>query len=144
MIDRNDPSDLPPRGVRMIIWFGLGILVFAGFNSIERFLLPPEAVGDEQYAGVGGAAAVYLWGMCLGVLLRLFDVDRRDAIAVAGWSMLVACVGFATGVAVYFAVKALAPALLAGFGTLTPLLATVAVQLAGLFLTARAYGLLGR
>ena len=93
---------------------------------------------------MGGAAAVYLWATGLNVLLGLVDVDRRDAIPVAGWSVVVAYAGFATGVAVYLAVKTQAPAFLAGYGALIPLFAAIAVCAAGLFLTARAYRLLGR
>lgn len=37
MIGRNDP---PRRGVRIIMWLGLGMLVVEGAMSIERFLLP--------------------------------------------------------------------------------------------------------
>ena len=140
MIDRND---LPPRGVRIIMWLGLGILVYAGFTSIERFLLP-EVVADERFNGAAGPAAVYLWVACLNVLLRLVDVDREDAVAVAGWGMVVALAGFGSGVGAFLAIKALDPALLAGMGAVIPLLANVAVLGAGLFLTAGAYRLIGR
>ncbi len=143
MTGRNDFSDPPRRGVRIVIWFGLGILVVAGSMSIERFLLP-EAAADKRFIGAAAPAGVYIWMAGLNVLLGLVDVDRRDAVAVAGWSLVVALAGFATGTVTYLAIKALAPALLAGMGAVIPLLAAIAVLLAGLFLTAGAYRLLGR
>lgn len=140
MIDRND---LPPRGVRIIIWLGLGILVVTGSVSIERFLLP-EAAADKWFIGAAAPAAMYIWGAGLGVLLGIFHADREDVVAVAGWSMVVALAGFATGTVTYLAIKALAPALLAGMGAVIPLLANVAVLMVGLFLTGGAYRLIGR
>ena len=140
MIDRND---LPPRGVRIIMWFGLGALVVAGAMSIERFFLP-ETAADKRFIGAAAPAGIYIWMAGLNVLLGLVDVDREDAVAVAGWGMVVALAGFATGTGTYLAIKALAPALLAGMGAVIPLLANVAVLAVGLFLTARAYGLLRR
>jgi hypothetical protein len=143
MIDRNESPNLPPRGVRVVIWIGLGILLLVGSMSLERFLLP-DAVADERFIGAAAPAAVYLWVAGLNVLLGLVDVDSRDAIPLTGWGLVVACAGFATGTVTYLAVKAQAPTLLAGFGAVIPLFANVAVLLAGLLLTARAYRLLGR
>ncbi len=142
MIERNEYSS-PPRGVRVIMWFGLGILVLEGAILIERFLLP-EAVADKRFIGAAAPAAMYLWVTCLNVLLGLVDVDREDAVAVAGWSMVVALAGFGSGTATYLAIKALDPALLIGMGAVIPLLANVAVLIVGLFLTAGAYRLIGR
>jgi len=140
MIGRNN---LPPRGLRIVMWLGLGILIFEGAMSIERSLLP-ELVAAERFVGAAAPAAVYLWVASLNVLLGLVDVDREDAIAVAGWGMVVACMGFATGAGTHLAIRALTPALLDGMGAIIPLLANVAVLLAGLILTAGAYRLLGR
>lgn len=140
MIERNN---LPPRGLRILMWLGLGILVLEGFTSIERTLLP-ELVADGRFIGAAAPAALYLWVASLNVLLGLVDVDRDDAVAVAGCGMVVACAGFATGVGTFLAIKALAPALLAGMGAIIPFLANVAVLVAGLVLTAGAYRLLGR
>lgn len=133
-------TDTPPRGVRIVMWFGLGILVYTGFTSIEAFLLP-EAVADERFIGAATPAAMYLWVTCLNVLLGLVDVNREDAVAVAGWSMVVALAGFGSGTATYLAIKALDPTLLIGMGAIIPLLANVAVLIVGAFLTAGAYGL---
>lgn len=140
MIGRNN---LPPRGLRIVMWLWLGVLVYAGFTSIERTLLP-KLVADGRFIGAAAPAALYLYVASLNVLLGLVDVDREDAIAVAGWGMVVACAGFATGVGTFLAIKALAPALLAGMGAVIPLLTNVAVLVAGLILTAGAYRLIGR
>lgn len=51
MIGRNEYSS-PPRGVHVIMWLGLGMLVLEGAMSIERFLLP-EAVADKWFIGAG-------------------------------------------------------------------------------------------
>jgi len=140
MIGRNDP---PRRGVRIVMWLGLGILVVEGAMSIERFLLP-EAVTDKWFIGAAGPAAMYIWVAGLSVLLGIFRADREDVVAVAGWSMVVAAAGFVTGTGTYLAIKALAPTLLIGMGAVIPLLANVAVLIVGLFLTAGAYRLIGR
>ena len=140
MIGRNDP---PRRGLRIIMWLGLGILVVEGAMSIERLLLP-EAVADKWFIGAAAPAGMYIWVAGLSVLLGVFHADREDAVAVAGWSMVVAAAGFATGTVTYLAMKALAPALLIGMGAIIPLLANVAVLCIGLFLTAGAYRLIGR
>ena len=111
--------------------------------SIERLLLP-EAVADKWFIGAAAPAGMYIWIGCLRVLLGLVDIDREDVVAVAGWSMVVAAAGFVTGTGTYLAMKAFAPALLAGMGATIPLLTNVAVLMIGMFLTAGAYRLIGR
>ena len=140
MIGRNN---LPPRGLRIVMWLGLGILVVEGAMSIERFLLP-DLIADGRFIGAAAPAGSYIWVAGLSVLLGVFHADREDVVAVAGWGMVVACAGFATGVGTFLAIRALAPALLAGMGATIPLLANVAVLCIGLFLTAGAYRLIGR
>lgn len=132
MSDRNDAPHLPPFGVRLAIWFVLGLFMMGAGKGFERYLFP-EAAADGQYLGIGLLAAVCIWVAGLGTLLGVLRGDGRHGIRMTGWSMVVAFAGFAVGAAAYLALKAQAPALLASeYGSMIPFMAAAAVAVAGM------------
>ena len=132
MSDRNDSPHLPPFGVRLAIWFVLGLFMMGGGKGFERYLFP-EAAADGHYLGFGLLAAVCIWVAGLGPLFGMLNDQTRHGIRMTGWSMAVAFAGFAVGVAAYLALKAQAPALLASeYGSMIPFMAAAAVTVAGM------------